>query len=184
MNRQPDASEIVADAVLSRDGRYRYHLSRRWGDGPQITFVMLNPSTADAHSDDRTLRRCIGFTRSWGYDGLTVVNLYALRSTDPAALWRADDPIGPENDRHLADAAARSELLVAAWGTHARRERVQQVLAIPGFDRLTALRVTARGAPAHPLYLPRHLTPAPWRVPTPFASAENSQRPSRPPEHP
>lgn len=125
---------------------------------------MLNPSTADESSDDPTLRRCIGFARQWGLGGLHVVNLYAFRATQPADLWTAADPVGPENNRYLEDAAASDEVLVAAWGVHAKQARVAEVLSIPGFDRLTCLRTTKGGAPSHPLYLPKELSPAPWTV--------------------
>ena len=38
------------------DGNYRYLLGRKWDANlPQVTFVMLNPSTADHQQDDRTL---------------------------------------------------------------------------------------------------------------------------------
>lgn len=62
-------------AVLSDDGQYRYQLERTWGFGDAVTFVMLNPSTADARKDDPTIRRCLSYARSWGYDGIRVVNL-------------------------------------------------------------------------------------------------------------
>ena len=153
---------IDRHAELSEDRAYRYRLSRVWADGPRATFVMLNPSTADAHADDPTLRRCIGFARHWGLGGLNVVNVYAFRATSPAALWKVSDPVGPENNRFLEEAAASGEVLVAAWGAHAKQERVQEVLAIPGFERLTCLRTTKHGYPSHPLYLPKELSPAPW----------------------
>ncbi|TFD53489.1 DUF1643 domain-containing protein [Cryobacterium sp. Hh7] len=155
-------TEVDSRAELSEDRTYRYRLSRVWSDGPRATFVMLNPSTADEYSDDPTLRRCIGFARHWGLGGLNVVNVYAFRATKPADLWTAADPIGPENNRYLEDAAANDEVLVAAWGAHAKQERVQEVLSIPGFDRLTCLRTTKRGYPSHPLYLPKELLPVPW----------------------
>jgi hypothetical protein len=40
---------LVNRAIISADGLYRYTLSRVWlAFGPHATFVMLNPSTADA----------------------------------------------------------------------------------------------------------------------------------------
>jgi hypothetical protein len=81
-------------ATLSDCGRYRYRLWRRWADGPTVLFVMLNPSTADADVDDPTIRRCIGFARSWGAGALEVVNLYAWRATQPAELKAAVGPVG------------------------------------------------------------------------------------------
>lgn len=165
--------EVQKDALLSDDGRYRYWLRRRWAghDGVGInyrlvTFVMLNPSTADAELDDPTIRRCTGFARSWGYDGLIVVNLYALRSTDPKGLWAAQDPVGPRNDGNLCAAALWAHRddtpIVAAWGANARPDRVAEVLALPHMDRLTCLGVTKDGAPRHPLYLPSAATLTPW----------------------
>lgn len=74
-------------AVLSLDGVYRYHLWRRLGPGDRsLGFVMLNPSTADANEDDPTIRKCVGFARTLGYDMVEVCNLFALRSTDPKGL--------------------------------------------------------------------------------------------------
>lgn len=145
------------DARISADGRYRWELIRRWDFGPHATFVMLNPSTADAAQDDPTIRRCIGFAKRFGYSGLRVVNLYAFRATKPAGLWLAADPVGQFNDDYLTDAAQMARVtsapLIAAWGANAKPERVAQVLRLPGFDRLTALGVTKDGAPRHPLYL-------------------------------
>lgn len=81
-------------AVLSEDRAYRYLLHRKW-DGAEktVTFIGLNPSTADETTDDRTIRRCIDFTKRWGGNRLLMVNLFSLRSTDPSALKIAVDPI-------------------------------------------------------------------------------------------
>lgn len=154
-------------ATISSDRLYRYSLVRRWADeGPVATFVMLNPSTADAEVDDNTIRRCVGFARSWGCCAVHVVNLYAFRSTDPRGLWSCADPVGPENDavlqRHAERAQTRQWPLIAAWGANARPDRVAAVLALPGMDVLQALGVTKSGAPRHPLYLPTSAVPSPW----------------------
>lgn len=156
------------DTVLSEDKVYRYKLGRRWSEGSDalVTFVMLNPSTADAELDDPTIRRCIGFAKGWGYGGLLVVNLYAYRATQPVDLWRAADPVGPQNDGYLREAlevaGIRQEPVIAAWGANARPDRVRQVLAMPWADRLMALKVTKSGAPGHPLYLRSDAQPERW----------------------
>lgn len=66
------------------NGDYRYRLGRYWDNKKRnVLFIGLNPSTADAYEDDATIRRLIGFSKDWGFGGLTIVNLFAYRSTDP-----------------------------------------------------------------------------------------------------
>jgi len=148
---------MTGGAAFSRDGRYRYRLWRRWDRSrPAIAFCMLNPSTADARRDDPTIRRCIAFARDWGYGGVEVVNIFALRATDPRALRSARDPVGPRNDAFMLRAAARSPVVIA-WGIHgALRDRGSTALRLFGpRARLLALGRTRSGAPRHPLYLRR-----------------------------
>lgn len=144
-------------AVISSDELYRYELTRSWGHSPDtdpyVLWVMLNPSTADANIDDPTIRRCIGFTHTWGFKKLVVVNLFALRSPDPKALEKADDPIGPTNDQFILRAAKSASLIVCAWGAHklagARGRAVKEKLPFP-----MCLGKTKDGHPKHPLYVP------------------------------
>lgn len=147
-------------AELSSCGTYRYALRRAWDTArPPVLFVMLNPSTADAWVDDRTVGRCVGFARDWGHGGLVVANLFALRSTDPRALRSAPDPVGPENDQWLAALAREAGLVVAAWGNDGRyRGRDAEVLPLLG--PVHCLGVTGRGAPRHPLYVRAEVAPS------------------------
>ncbi len=142
-------------ARFSADGRYRYRLWRRWDRAlPVVAFCLLNPSTADARRDDPTIRRCIGFARTWGFGGVEVVNLFALRATDPRQLRRAQDPVGPRNDRAIRSAARRAAVVVLGWGAHPVARRRAGVAALRlGGARLVTLGRTRGGAPRHPLYL-------------------------------
>ena len=165
-----DPTEMLRTAYLSDDGLYRWVLTRVWRNPARLlTFVMLNPSTADALVDDPTIRRCIGYARELDLDGVRVVNLYAFRATNPADLWTAPDPVGPKNNTALRDAltaaAHHATPVIAAWGTHARPDRVAWLLDQPGAHRLSALHVTKAGAPGHPLYLSASLRPRPWPAP-------------------
>lgn len=145
-------------AVLSPCQKYRY-LLWRGGDmastGDPAIFIMLNPSTADAQADDPTIRRCGGFARTWGCNGFLVLNLYALRATNPRALWAHGDPVGAENDEWLARIGATAREVVCAWGAGARPERVAAVVDLLGTAgvQLRCLGITRLGAPRHPLYL-------------------------------
>jgi hypothetical protein len=127
---------------------------------------MLNPSTASALVLDPTVRRCVRLAQAWGLGAVEVVNLFALRSTDPRGLRGPDEPVGPGNDDAVVAAAAAADLVVAAWGVHGslagRDERVRALLD----DRpLHHLGLTRDGHPRHPLYLPRTARTVPWHSP-------------------
>jgi len=165
MTLQPLLTRDDAGAVIDPTGMYRYLLWRTWDTSlPPLAFIMLNPSTADENADDPTLRRCLGFARVWGYGRLSVVNLFAYRSTDPSALRTAVDPIGPENNAHITVAAVGASLVIAAWGDGGRLGgRDGDVLRRLG-GPVQCLGVTAHGNPRHPLYVSYSTPPLPLAV--------------------
>jgi hypothetical protein len=150
-------------AISTTDERYRFNLTRAWtaGEGT-VCWVMLNPSTADADQDDPTIRKCVGFSKAWGYKRLVVVNLFAWRSTDPKGLRSAPDPIGDGNDHYIREASATADLVVCAWGANApkngpwadRAFRVRLMLLGPQGRPIFHLGLTKGGQPSHPLMLP------------------------------
>ena len=144
---------MLRSAAFSPCRRFRYSLSRVWNPKlPIITFVGLNPSTADEQKDDPTVRRCIGFARRWNFGGLILVNLFAYRSTKPSGLLEAPDPVGPANDKHILVSAGAARLLVLAWGTRGGfLDRDQHVLSF--LRDAHCLGTTKDGHPRHPLYL-------------------------------
>lgn len=146
------------------EGQYRYDLWRGDPAKPACVFVMLNPSTADADRDDNTIRRCRAFATGFGFERLVVVNLYALRATDPAELWRHPDPVGPKNDDAIVRHVRAAGLVIAAWGAHAKQARIREVGAFleSHRNRLRALALTNGGQPRHPLYLRKDLVPFPF----------------------
>ena len=148
------AVSVARAAVLSRCGAYRYTLTRRWGSGPRAVFVGLTPSSADAENDDASTRRMVGFARSAGWGSLTLV-LYAWRSTLPAVLRHASDPVGADNDAWIArSAASADDVVVTAWGTHAEQSRAEVVLQLLACATVWSLGQTKDGHPRHPLYVP------------------------------
>lgn len=161
------------EADISDDGAYRYRLTRRWGrpTDQQICWVMLNPSTADAVEDDPTIRRCIGFSEAWGFGSLVVVNLFALRSTDPKALLTCDvDPVGPRNDHAIRLASIQSAVTIAAWGTKGgyRHRNADVIRLVTGdcMENMHALDITKDGHPKHPLYVKGDTRPKMFRPAT------------------
>jgi hypothetical protein len=148
-----------ASATYSDDERYRYRLSRRWDDRPMAAFLMLNPSTATEQALDPTLRRCLGFARREGAGGFIVVNLFALRATDPKVMLADPCPEGEGfvNDHITGEVADEAAYVIAAWGTdgkHRGRDKiVMRNLAESGADVYRLGPPTKDGHPRHPLYL-------------------------------
>jgi hypothetical protein len=160
-------------AEFSADRRYRWWLSREWDEGGTwCAFIGLNPSTADENADDPTIRRCINFARSWGHNGLLMLNLYAYRATDPREMWDAQNKgisiSGVQN--YFSDLILRPTTqfpqvsrLIAAWGTGGgERGKEFGIAARMVGVKLDCLMKTKHGHPQHPLYLPSGLLPEPW----------------------
>lgn len=123
-------------------------------------FIGLNPSTADEKKDDPTIRRCVGFAKSWGFGGIYMLNLFAYRATKPEELKKVTDPIGPENDKFLKYYHSPEGLNIACWGTRgALMNRSETVIELLGINNLSCLGITKEGCPKHPLYLRRDLKP-------------------------
>jgi hypothetical protein len=142
-------------ASFDNTATYRYNLWREWdSNAPRVGFVMLNPSRADAIVDDPTIRRCIGFARSWGFGGLEVVNLFAYRTAHPNELRKVNNPVGVENDRYLASLNQRVDRVIVAWGNWGTwQNRDKATLQILNREIIYCLGMTQSGQPKHPLYI-------------------------------
>lgn len=171
LHTEHDLAGGTATAVFSPDDTYRYLLTRRWDAAlPIACWIMLNPSTATATTTDPTLTRVVQFTADAGCGGLMIVNLFALRSTDPRALRDHKDPVGPHNDLFLRRAAREATgPVIAAWGAQGTlHDRHTAVLNLLNRDQ-TDLRCygTTRDIsgrqPRHPLYLRGTTTLTPYR---------------------
>jgi hypothetical protein len=157
----------TAGAVFSDCERYRYRLWRVWlPHKPKVCFVMLNPSTATHEILDPTVTRCQKRAQALGYGGMEVVNIFALRSTDPRGLYDDPEPIGKENKSAIYDAVNESQIAICGWGMHGSLHR--RGLRVRGFlhthfpGKSHYLKLNSDGSPAHPLYLPYSLQPVLW----------------------
>ena len=168
---------LFADAQFSESGTHRYQLWRSWperryDDRNWVAFIGLNPSTADEHTDDRTVAGCCRRAIRWGHSGIWMLNLFGFVGTDPRTMLAADDPTG---DPHCLDAIREVANLsvvtrvVLCWGEHGtHRGRAAQVLEMLEAneavrDKLCYLKVNeSSGQPGHPLYVAGSVEPKPW----------------------
>ncbi|MCR8725908.1 DUF1643 domain-containing protein [Frigidibacter sp. ROC022] len=165
--RSHSSGETRSTAVYSACGRYRYALTRVWdAAAPKLLVVMLNPSTATEERNDPTIERVERRARRLGFGAFRVTNLFALRATDPKALYAHPDPVGPDNDAAMAEAVAWADRVLCAWGVHGallHRDVEAAATLQNGGKPLFHLGLTKAGAPRHPLYVSYAQAPQPWR---------------------
>ena len=154
----------LSSAEFSECRKYRYILRRTWSfKSPVVTFIGLNPSTADHVKDDPTIRRCRNFAKGWGFGGMLMVNLFAFRATEPRVMMGETNPIGIGNNGFIIDACDQGEIAVACWGTNGQyMDRDKEVIS--KVEKLYYLKLTKAGHPSHPLYLKMCLRPKEWNV--------------------
>jgi len=150
---------MKTDAILSDDRKYRYVLSRIWDETkPYVMIVGLNPSTADETENDPTINKCIEFSKSWGYGGVYMLNLFAFRATLPIDMKNAEDPVGIENDNYIKEYSKLCDKVICAWGNDGSyKNRSKTVLS--NLNNAYYIKLNKSGEPAHPLYLKGDLTP-------------------------
>jgi hypothetical protein len=149
-------------AIISDDGVYRYALSRDTGVGKDVVaFIGVNPSTADAHQDDATIRKLYGFGARNNIRKWVVGNLFAYRATDVRGLKTATDPEGPEADAHLANIFRQCDYAVFGWGSLAKLPRhlrfrwaLVRDIALMADCATYCIGTTKDGQPKHPLMTP------------------------------
>lgn len=129
---------IVRSAEI--EGPYRWTMTRAWGAGPKIVWVLFNPSDADGQQDDPTTLRMMGFSYRWGFGSMMVGNVYPFIAPKPRDLvaWRltfdhkAHEALGMplwetgldrgswaaflHNQRIVSDMIDEHTTVVAAWG--------------------------------------------------------------------
>ena len=136
-----------------------YVLSRIWDESkPLVVIIGLNPSTADEKDDDNTIKKCINFSKNWGYGGLYMLNLFAFRATAPSDMFNASSPIGEENSKYIEKYSKLSDKVICAWGNNGNfKNRSKEVLL--NIENKFYLKLNKTGEPAHPLYLNKNLIP-------------------------
>ena len=167
IERHHEANGKTSTARYSDCERYRYDLMRRWSDGPGLTYIMLNPSKATEQANDPTIERCERRAVALGFAAFRVCNLFAWCETDPAALRRAPEPEGPDNETVLIEAAHWAEMILCGWGVHgAHLQAGPRVAALLRHSFvLHHLGLTKDGHPRHPLYVAYRQQPVIWSAP-------------------
>lgn len=164
MPNSPETRELFdvgSSAVMDEDEIYRWRLDREvQATGSVFAYFGVNGSTAGPVENDQTVLKWIGFTLRNEGRRFIAGNPFGLRARDVRELATADDPVGPDNARHLAEIIAEADVLIPCWGN---RLKVPKHLRWH-FDRLRdqifaagkpvkVFGLTKSGDPKHPLML-------------------------------
>jgi hypothetical protein len=174
-------STVATATVFSPCRKYRFTLWRDWDsdlltgcsdDLPNsdkyVQFIGLNPSTADETINDPTIRRCVDFSKRWGYGAFCMTNIFPFRATDPNDMMEHAEPaeMRIENAKWVERIAEGAGLIICAWGKHGshlkRGEKfIEHLRDIKQFN-VHHLGLNGDGSPKHPLYLKSTTRPIPF----------------------
>lgn len=148
-------------ADFSECGLYRYSLWRVWDDSkPLVMFVGLNPSTANATTDDPTIRRCKSIAKNLGYGGFYMCNCFSYISTNPAMLQAETLEATVRNGTIMRRVANSCAAIIFAWGNFpvVTKMGLDKKLS-EAFPNAMALQINKNGSPKHPLYCRKDIKP-------------------------
>lgn len=152
-------------SVYDDSKNYQFLLSRSWDEKlPKICWILLNPSVTSDQEDDETIHRCIEYSKRWNYGAMDIVYLFAYRTTFIKDLLNREEPVGAETDRYILDSVQKADKVVLAWGGTGNFMRRNQVVLDQLKNKdLYCLKLLIDGNPAHPLFLPKHQLPIPFK---------------------
>ena len=106
---------ILASAEISEN--YRYWLKREWDTSKETgVFIALNPSKATDLKCDQTMCNINNLSIQWGRGGFYILNLFAFMATKKQDMLSAENPVGDENDEHIARICKKYEKVILSWG--------------------------------------------------------------------
>ena len=161
------SSHIQSTARFSSCGRYRQLLTRCWDPNlPPILFIGMNPSTADQHVDDPTVRKECGYAQRWGYGSLIKCHVMDYRATHPKDLLTVVAQ-SDENLPIIQQQLKKVDTVVAVWGK--LNPKLQDCATkvwdlLKNFDgQVMCLGTNQDNSPRHPLYLKNDAQLQPYR---------------------
>ena len=145
---------MISKAEFSLDGHFRYSLSRIWENKlPKVLFIMLNPSIANSKKNDPTIRKIISYSKSWGFGGVYVGNIYSNISPYPKDIRLIKFHREKKNIESIKKMKEKTELSVFAWGNNEKAPKwLKAIIKNPYYIELSK-----NGIPKHPLYLKKNL---------------------------
>ncbi len=150
-------------ATFSECGKHRYALWRIWDTSkPLVMFIGLNPSTANASTNDPTIQSVIRLSKFNGYGGFYMMNCWSYISTDPKKL---NDLTGKDLNFHwLQLISSKCKDVVFAWGNFKIvKDHKRDIDLTAMFPKALCINRNANGSPGHPLFKKGTITFTNWQ---------------------
>ena len=161
---------MTESSVQSPDGKHRYWQRYKTAlSSPKVCLaIMFNPTGKQRLPGEHgsTIRKCLRFSEEHECGELLTCNLFSRKDyPDGENCARLPDPPDPvevrtENDRHIAMAIAKADIILCAWGRkkgfspRTTDERAREVLALLASGdtdgKLYAIGINKTGRPKHP----------------------------------
>ncbi|RPF53925.1 DUF1643 domain-containing protein [Aquisalibacillus elongatus] len=157
--------DVEVRAEFDRERRNRYMLECEWDAGkPLVTFVLFNPSIGGVDESDLTLKRCLAYSRRWGYGSMRVVNLYSQVSTKPEELVPPKIEEVELNNFYIKQSVDLADRVIFGWGVRpGNLYRIHEVIQmVPKEKRYCIYKNKTLEYPKHPSRLKKELEPLKW----------------------
>jgi hypothetical protein len=155
-------------AVFDSERKNRFLLNCTWDPNkPSVAFILINPSKGDELVADPTLRRCVNFSKEWGYGSMNVVNLYSEITDNPDNLGIPLRSTVTENNKFIKKAINETDCVIFGWGELEKSYplRVREIKELVPNTKQFCIKKTTNGLyPRHPLFLSAELNPIPWNA--------------------
>ncbi len=103
--------------------------------------------------NDPTIRKIISYSKSWGFGGVYVGNIYSNISPYPKDIRLIKFHREKKNIESIKKMKEKTELSVFAWGNNEKAPNwLKAIIKIPYYIELSK-----NGIPKHPLYLKKNL---------------------------
>lgn len=139
----------VKQAHFSVNRKHRHWLYREWDrTKPVVTFIGLNPSTANESTDDPTIRKVTKIAANNGYGRFYMLNLYTCVTAHPQYI--VDYP-SIEEILLVWRSSFEFTSVVFCWGNF-KQAQARAPIVIQKFPSALCIDRNKNGSPKHPLY--------------------------------
>lgn len=141
---------VTKGACFDESRKNRYYLFRIWDKSkPMVSFIGLNPSTANEHNNDNTITKVMKIAAHNGYGGVYMLNLYSCVTAYPDEIDSKDSKAIRINAVFIEEFTKND--VVFCWGNFKQAQEISRGV-IQKFNNTLCIAQNKNGSPKHPLY--------------------------------